>query len=127
MGSHGLHHRADQALVELAFPTVSDQAEPGRRLHVAPHGLAIDVGQPLDRPQAVTAQPQAQDLAYLEHTHLPEHHRRPPGPLTDGGDSTGSETGVGGYPGGPITGDGVVPCSWRNSAHGGPMLLAGDS
>ena len=26
-----------------------------------------------------------------------------------------------------MTGDEVVPCSWRNSPHGGPMLLAGDN
>ena len=32
-----------------------------------------------------------------------------------------------GTPGGPITGERVVPCSWRNPPHGGPMLVAGDS
>lgn len=30
-------------------------------------------------------------------------------------------------PGGPTTGDEVVPCSWRNSPQGGPMLLASDT
>src|SRR5205807_4048379 len=29
--------------------------------------------------------------------------------------------------GGPITGGGMVPCCWRNSPQGGPMLLAGDT
>ena len=29
-------------------------------------------------------------------------------------------------PGGPITGERVVPCCWRNSSQGGPMSLAGD-
>ena len=29
--------------------------------------------------------------------------------------------------GGPITGAGVVPCSWRSTLSGGPMRLAGDS
>ena len=30
-------------------------------------------------------------------------------------------------PDGPTTGDKVVPCSWRDSPHGGPMLLASDT
>ena len=30
-------------------------------------------------------------------------------------------------PGGPITGNGVVPCSWQKTRQGGPMLMAGDT
>jgi hypothetical protein len=30
-------------------------------------------------------------------------------------------------PGGPITGNQVVPCSWQKTPHGGPMTVAGDS
>jgi hypothetical protein len=29
-------------------------------------------------------------------------------------------------PGGPITGNQVVPCSWQKSAQGGPMIVASD-
>src|SRR5262249_22830871 len=32
-----------------------------------------------------------------------------------------------GTPGGPITGNRVVPCSWQKTPQGGPMLLAGDT
>src|SRR5262249_32204261 len=31
-----------------------------------------------------------------------------------------------GAPGGPITGNRVVPCSWQKTPKGGPMLVAGD-
>src|SRR5258708_13078653 len=30
-------------------------------------------------------------------------------------------------PGGPITGNRVVPCSWQKTRQGGPMLVAGDT
>ena len=33
----------------------------------------------------------------------------------------------GGTPGGPITGNRVVPCSWQKTRQGGPMLVAGDT
>src|SRR5262249_55548412 len=33
----------------------------------------------------------------------------------------------GGAPGGPITGNRVVPCSWQKTPKGGPMLVAGDT
>src|SRR5262249_47659386 len=30
-------------------------------------------------------------------------------------------------PGGPITGNRVVPCSWQKTAQSGPMIMAGDT
>lgn len=32
-----------------------------------------------------------------------------------------------GSPGGPITGNGVVPSSWQKIPQGGPMITAGDT
>ena len=46
---------------------------------------------------------------------------------TDGGECTGSATGAGGPPRGGHYWRKGVPCSWRNSAHGGPLLVAGDA
>lgn len=45
-----------------------------------------------------------------------------------GDEFTGSGAATGGPPGGgPMTGETVVPCHWRNSPHGGPSPQAGDS
>ena len=44
-----------------------------------------------------------------------------------GSDSTGNGTAAGGPKGGPITGEQVVPPTWRNSLQSGPMHLAGDN
>lgn len=132
MRPDGLHHRPQELIGQLAVAAIADQAQPLRRRHVAADRLAIDPGQPLDRPQPLARQPQAQHLSNLEHGNLPEHRRPSMRLLTDGGESTGSSTAAGGphrwshywRSGGPITGGRwshptggtqrrVVPCRWR--------------
>ena len=114
--------------LELALPAVATRPSLDRRLHVAAHGLAVHPGQPLDGPLALAPQPQPQDLTYLEHTNLPEAHRRPLDPLTDGGESTGSEPALVDPRVVPLLA-GRRPHQWPNRrSHnwpkGGPMLLA---
>ncbi len=44
-----------------------------------------------------------------------------------GKESTVRSTGVGGYPGGPKTGNQVVPCSWQELRQSGPIKVADDT
>src|SRR5262249_20127864 len=45
-------------------------------IHVAAHGLAVEADQPRRRSDALAGQPQPQHLPNLEHSDLPERHRR---------------------------------------------------
>src|SRR5690606_37532887 len=77
MRTHRLHHSADELIRQLLLAAVTHQPEPFGRSHVAADCLAIQLRQPLHRTQTLAAQPQAQHLTNLEHTNLPERHRRP--------------------------------------------------
>ena len=73
-----LHHQPDEHVGQLLLAAVADQAEPDRGIHIAADRLAVQADQPLDRPDALTAQPQPQHFSNLEHSDLPERHRRLP-------------------------------------------------
>src|SRR5439155_23695562 len=71
-------------------------------------------------------QPAAQHLTNLDHAYLPVRH-----PSSTSVDMERSETAVTSptrrdTPGGPITGNRVVPSPWQKPAQGGPMIVAGD-
>ena len=125
--AHNLHHRADEPVGELLLTAVADQTPLNRGGHVAADRLAVQPRQPLRRPDPLAPQPQPQHFTNLVHTNLPERHRRPPGPLVGRRQLHRQRHRRWWTPGGPITGDEVVPCSWRNSPQGGPMLLASDT
>jgi len=127
VGTNRFAHNGNQLVAERLLAGVTVEAGTGGRLHVAPHRLSVDGRQPGDGALPLAPQPQPQDLSNLVHWNLPEAHRHLPGPLSvrwrcqpqrrrwwwmlrDG----------------PMTGEEVVPCCWRNSPSGGPMLLAGD-
>jgi hypothetical protein len=76
--AHRLDHQTDELVGQLLVATVTDQAEPDRGIHVAANGLAVEPDQPFHRPDAPTGQPQPQNLSNLEHSDLPERHRRLP-------------------------------------------------
>ena len=132
--AHRLDHQPDEHVGQLLVAAVADQTEPDRGIHVAAHGLAVEADQPLRRPDALAGQPQPQHLSNLEHSDLPERHRRLR--LADQTAATrpsarptkvDPEWSHHWRRGGPITGAGVVPCSWRSTLPGGPMRLAGDT
>jgi hypothetical protein len=78
MRSHRLDHHADEHVAQLIVAAIADQAEPDRSVHVAAHRLAVEPDQPFRRPDALAGQPQPQHLSNLEHSDLPERHRRLP-------------------------------------------------
>jgi hypothetical protein len=78
VGTHRLHHRTDELVSQLLLAASADQTPLDGRCHIATHGLAVESRQPLRRPDALATQPQPQHLSHLEHTHLPERHRRSP-------------------------------------------------
>ncbi len=66
-------HRPDEVVAQLPFLIALGQARVDRRLDLAADRLAVHPEHPRDLPQAVPAQPEPQDLACLDHRHLPEH------------------------------------------------------
>ncbi len=111
-----LTHLADQLVAQLALAPVADQPglHPGG--HVTLDRLAVHQRQPGDRPFALTPQPQPQDLSDLMHLNLPEAHRHLPGPLSVRWRLQPQRRRRWWMlRGGPITGEKVVPCCWRNS------------
>jgi hypothetical protein len=113
-------HHPDERVAQQLVPAVAHQPQPDRGIHVATNGLAVEPDQPLRRPDALAGQPQPQHLSNLEHSDLPERHRRLRLAEQDGGNSTVSETDEGGPR--------VVPSLAAGWSHhwrwGGPMLLA---
>jgi hypothetical protein len=71
-----LHHHRQELVGELVL--AADPVQPGlhRRRHVTADSLAVHPRQPLHAPEPMVTEPQAQDFTNLEHTHLPEGHRR---------------------------------------------------
>jgi hypothetical protein len=78
MRAHRFHHPADELVAELLDATPTDEPQPFRGTHVTADRLAVQPDQPLDRADPLARQPQAQHHTNLEHTHLPERHRRLP-------------------------------------------------
>jgi hypothetical protein len=78
MRTHRLHHQTEEHVAQLLVPVIADQAKADSGIHVAAHGLAIHTGQPLCHSDALAGQPQPQHLSNLEHSDLPERHRRLP-------------------------------------------------
>ncbi len=125
MRSHGLHHRPDELIRQLAVAAVTHQAQTGRCVDVTADRLAVHPRQLGRLAQTFTAQPQPQHFSNLVHTNLPEHRHLSSIPLIGGGEFTGNSTAAGGPcevvpslakqwshpPGG--THLKVVPCSWR--------------
>ncbi len=103
--------------------------QPGRlrRLHVPADRLTVHPRQ-LGRPtHPVPSQPDPQHFPDLDHRHLPVDHPPPPR-------RTVRRTGSGprappphDAPGGPMTGNRVVPCLWQNRGQSGPLVVAGDT
>ena len=133
MRAHRLDHQTDEPVGQLHVAAIADQTQPDRGIHVTADRLAVEADQPLRRSDALAGQPQPQHLSNLEHTDLPERHRRLRlAEQTTATRSSARPTTV--DPkwshhwrrGGPITGAGVVPCSWRSACSSGPMRLAGD-
>lgn len=77
MRPHRLHHRTHELIAQLALAAVTTNTEPFRRGHITTDRLAVHPRQPLHRTQPLTTQPQTQNFSNLEHSNLPEHHRRP--------------------------------------------------
>jgi hypothetical protein len=82
VGSHGLDHLADELIGELILAATAIQAAGDGRLDVSPHGLAVDLGQPLNGAQSLARQPEPEHFSDLEHSNLPEHSAAFPIPLT---------------------------------------------
>jgi hypothetical protein len=82
VGSHGLDHLADELVAQLLLAAAPIQAEGDGRLDVSPHGLAVDLGQPLNGAQPLVGQPEPEHFSDLEHSNLPEHSAAFPIPLT---------------------------------------------
>ena len=119
---------ADQLVGDLGFALISDHSKGASRLDVSANGLSVHRGQSLDRAQALTPQPEPQDLTDLEHVNLPECHRHLLGPLSVWWRVQPQRRRRWWMlRGGPITGERVVPCCWRNLWRGGPFSLAGDT
>jgi hypothetical protein len=77
-----LDHSSQQLIGELVLATAPIKAGSFRRPHIAADRLSIHPRQSLDPSQTLSGQPQPQDLPDLEHSDLPERHRRLPDPLT---------------------------------------------
>ena len=108
---------ADQLVGDLGFAPISVNSAGTSRLEMSADGLSMHRGHSLDRAQALTAQPQPQELTDLE-------TREPPGMTSPPSWAAWVWRRV--QPqrrrrwwmlrGGPITGERVVPCCWRNSS-----------
>ena len=122
----GRHHRADQPVIQSVRRRLLGQPGRLRRLHVAADRLTVHPRQ-LGRPtHPVPSQPDPQHFPDLDHRHLPVDHPPPPR-------RTVRRTGSGprappphDAPGGPMTGNRVVPCLWRNRGQSGPLVVAED-
>src|SRR5947209_20083205 len=113
-----LHHLAHEHVAQLRLAGLTVQPEFLRRGHITADRLAVQSHQPLDRPQSFAGQPEAQHLTHLEHGHLPIRHRCPPGHRRrERGECTLNGAGAGGPPGGPITGEPMVPLLANRWSH----------
>ena len=113
MWAYRLAHLGQQHVVQLLLAAGAVEAGVCGGSHVAPHCLAVDRRQALDRSQSLPSNPQSQHFSDLVHTNLPEHGHLP-GPLVGQvAESTGSGAAAGGSQGWSY--------DWRK---GGPMLLA---
>lgn len=80
VGSHRLDDLANELIAELLVAPIPVNAESDGALHVATNGLAVELGQALDRAEPLAGQPEPEHFSDLEHTDLPERHRRLPDP-----------------------------------------------
>jgi hypothetical protein len=71
-----LDDQSHEDVAELVFTGCAIEPCLDRRRHVTADGLAVDPRQPFHRAQSLAPQPQPEHLSHLEHTHLPEGHRR---------------------------------------------------
>ncbi len=114
--SHPLAHLADQFVADLALAAVADGAGLLSGVDVAADRLAVHRRQPVYRPLALPAQPQPQHLPDLVHWNLPEAHRTCLGRLSVRWRLQPQRRRRWWMlRGGPITGERVVSCCWRNS------------
>ena len=123
-----LRDLADQLISQLAQPAITGQPRLHRRgLHTGGRSCGPP---PPARPPAASLHPKATPAA--PHG---SQSRQPPGMSSPEppSRSTWKTPGTGsdqdpqaGAPGGPITGNRVVPSSWQKTPQGGPMLVAGD-
>ncbi len=70
------HHQGHEDVAELVFTASAIEPCLNRCRHVTADGLAVDPRQSFDCPQSLAPQPQPEHFSHLEHTHLPEGHRR---------------------------------------------------
>ena len=110
--THRLDHLADQPVAELLLAAAAVQTQRDAGGDVAPRRLAIDADRPGDRALALTSQPPSECLFDLHHRDLPERHGASSA-LASETQPSDSAAGVGGWSGGPMTGNA-----------GGPMPLA---
>ena len=80
VGPHGLDDLADELVAQLALTATSVQPEDDSGVDVAPHCLAVKLGEPLYGAEPLVGQPEPEHFSDLEHTDLPECHRRLPNP-----------------------------------------------
>ena len=122
-----LDHQRNEHVAQLVVAAVAVEAELARGLHVAADGLAVE---PTSRSIARRPSPASQSRS----TSRTSNTRTSLNPIAAprSADRWRRVDRISGPTlvdprGGPITGGRVVPCSWRNSAQGGPMSVAGDS
>ena len=124
----GVRLTHDELLVTEGPTQLGDLGPQRVATDIAADRLAVHhPGQPLHPAIPLAPEPEPEHLPHLEHTDLPERHRRSSRRRPMATSSPEGAPALQRIPGGgPMTGGSLVPCSWRNPAQGGAMLVAGD-
>ena len=125
---HGLHHLTDHLVTQLPQATLTDHTSRLGGGHIPAGGLTVHPRPPpaTVRNPAPVSHPRRISRTSTTETSRNAIYRTPTSHDMDRSDTGSDQPPRRDTPGGPITGNQVVPSSWQKTAHSGPMTMAGD-